>query len=427
MADQIIHRLAQVFVVGKEPILTYSPRETRQFETLLGDDLEERGRVLVVTGPSKSGKTVLLRRNVPDAIWLAGGQIGSIDQFWRKIVDETGGWTGESKELSRTDTETNESGSVAKFTPAGVGAEFPAKDIDSVADTSRHGRSVDRGAQSVGLAALQKLDEPLVIDDFHHMAPELQREVVRHLKPLVDRNLAVIFAAVPHHAADAVMAENEMESRVQSLQIGLWDVDELTDIAYKGFRDALAVTISDTLAKKLAGYAFRSPHLMQLLCRELSKVNDVRQTVNERTELKGPPEWAAFLSKLAVDYTDDQIYRDLVKGPQSRSDRLVRELKDSDGTTDMYGAVMAAIRESGPAERLEYNALRDALRDLLVALPQKEQITNTLKHMSNIARDHALDEHERLKRDPVLEWQPDTVFVADPFFSFRVRFGPQLL
>jgi hypothetical protein len=47
--------------------------------------------------------------------------------------------------------------------------------------------------------------------------------------------------------------------------------------------------------------------------------------------------------------------------------------------------------------------------------------------MSAIALEHALDEHGRLKRDPVLEWHPDTVFVADPFFSFRVRFGPQLL
>src|SRR5947209_17913641 len=53
---------------------------------------------------------------------------------------------------------------------------------------------------------------PLIIDDFHHIAPEVQRELIRQLKPLIDENAAVIFAAVPHRAADVVAAESEMRS-----------------------------------------------------------------------------------------------------------------------------------------------------------------------------------------------------------------------
>ena len=422
------YRLAEVFVVGQEPTVTYSARDAKRFETAVGDYLEERGRILVLTGPSKSGKTVLLRKMVPSAIWLAGGQIESIAQFWRQIVDRAGGWTGEAKEIARTDTETTSSRTSAQFKPVGVGAESVLGDTDSVADTSRHERTVDRDPQSVGLSILAETKGPLLVDDFHHMSPGLQRGIVRQLKPLVDRGLGVVFAAVPHHVADAVIAENEMESRVESLQIGFWDIEELIEIARKGFLEALRVDLSEDLATELASHSFRSPHLMQLLCRELSKVNEIRETTTTHAALQAPDDWDSFLAEIAVRYTDDQTYRDLARGPQSRKDRVPRTLKDSTETTDIYGALIAAIRESGPDEELTYNGLRDILRDLLDELPQKEQITNSLKHMTAIAHQHACDEYGRLKRDPVLEWQPekDTLFIADPFFAFRVRHGPVL-
>ena len=166
-----------------------------------------------------------------------------------------------------------------------------------------------------------------------------------------------------------------------------------------------------------------------LLCRELSKLTDIRQTVEKRTRLQAPPDWDDFLEEIALRHTDDQIYRDLVRGPQSRKDRIDRTLKKTGESTDIHGAVLAAIRNTGPQEELSYNQLRDALRDILDELPQKEQTTNTLRHMSTIAHKKALDEHKRLKRDPVIEWQADrdTVFIADPFFRFRLRFGPPVL
>lgn len=422
------YRLAEVFAVGKEPTVTYSPRDEKRLEAIVGDYLEERGRVLVVTGPSKSGKTVLLRRTVPGAIWLSGGQIASVDNFWRQVVDQAGGWTGETKALSRTDTEGTRSATSAQFKPVGVGAETQLGDEATVSDTSSHERTVDRNPQSVGIGILTDSREPLVLDDFHHMPPPLQRDIVRQLKPLVERELGVIFAAVPHHAADAVMAENEMEARVETLRIGLWDRGELMEIADRGFRGALRVDISDELAAELARHSFRSPHLMQLLCRELSKASGIRESVGTATRLAPPSDWEVFLADVAGRYTDDRGYSDLVRGPQSRKDRAQRTLKEGGGTTDIYGAVMAAIRETGPAERLSYNGLRDALREVLEDLPQKEQITNPLKHMTMIAHRRAQDEFGRMSRDPVLEWRPEDemLHVVDPFFAFRVRFGAQM-
>src|SRR5437588_7278680 len=65
-------------------------------------------------------------------------------------------------------------------------------------------------------------------------------------RSLIDENAAVIFAAVPHRAADVVAAESEMEGRVENLQIGLWDVDELEEIADKGFRDRKSTRLNSS-------------------------------------------------------------------------------------------------------------------------------------------------------------------------------------
>lgn len=104
-------------------------------------------------------------------------------------------------------------------------------------------------------------------------------------------------------------------------------------------------------------------------------------------------------------------------------------MRSSDQTTDIYGAVMAALSAVAPADEIDYNMLRDALRRLLEELPPKEQVTNTLRHMSDIAAELARDEHGRQRRDPLLEWRQDrdTLYVADPFFAFRLRFGPRMM
>lgn len=378
------YRLAQVFVVGPAPTITYMPREEHQLETRVTDYVEERGRILLVTGPSKSGKTVLLRRTLPDAVWIAGGQLREANDLWRHVVDGADGWTGELREHVRTDTELTSSGTTAQFKPMGVGSDAALSDSSSVADASRHQRSVERDPLSVAQTLLVKAQRVLVIDDFHHLAPAVQRIVIRQLKPLIERGVGVVLVAVPHRAADVVVAEGEMDGRVERLQIGLWHDAELMNIAHTGFA-ALAVKPEVGLPERLASLSHRSPHLMQLLCREICKVGSVRSTASLPQTLVEPADWDDFLSVVAVRYTHDETYRSLVRGPQTRKDRIERRMRFSCQTTDIYGAVMAALSAVAPAKEIEYNALRDALRRLLEELPPKEQVTNTLRHMSDIA------------------------------------------
>ena len=79
--------IGQVFVPGGVPGVTYVPRDALRLETLFGDYLVERGRILSLSGPTKSGKTVLIRRMLPAALEVSGGDIKSASTFWDTIVD----------------------------------------------------------------------------------------------------------------------------------------------------------------------------------------------------------------------------------------------------------------------------------------------------------------------------------------------------
>ena len=51
-----------VFVAGGFPHHTYNPRDSLQLETKLADSLKNLCKIVVITGHTKSGKTVLARK-----------------------------------------------------------------------------------------------------------------------------------------------------------------------------------------------------------------------------------------------------------------------------------------------------------------------------------------------------------------------------
>ena len=88
MAKTLVY--TEVFVPGGYPSYTYNPRTTLDLERKVGGVLQNLCKLVIVTGPTKSGKTVLVQKILPreDAIWIDGGGVGSEDDFWMTIVDQ---------------------------------------------------------------------------------------------------------------------------------------------------------------------------------------------------------------------------------------------------------------------------------------------------------------------------------------------------
>jgi hypothetical protein len=418
-----VYERKEVFVVGGQPTVTYNPRPAQEASSRLGDYLDECGRILCITGPSKSGKTVLVTQMVAHAIWVSGGDLKSIDDFWNDIVDKLVVYTDESAE--RTHVEGTKRGA-----SIGVGLKLVGTGVDLQADASsddvvtlRHTQSRSREPRRVAKSELARWRPPIIVDDFHHIDPKTQRDIVRGLKDLVFDALPVILVAVPHRATDVIRAEPEMTGRIEHIQISSWSLAELEDIARQGFA-ALNIDCPTPVSERMAEQSFGSPHLMQNFCLQICKTNHVERTSPSAGTLTGLAEDSFFESVARVQGTSD-VHRRLAEGPRHSADRLQRQCKNG-GTVDIYGAMLAAIALTGPRIELNWEDIRAALRALLEAEPPgRSECSRILKQMARIATTSVRDEHGRLVGDPVLEYDAGTgrVHIMDPFFAFQLRWA----
>lgn len=408
--EQTFFTVGQVFVPGGLPTITYNPRSDLNLEQRVQDYLAEKHRILSVSGPTKTGKTVLLRNILDNPIWLSGGDISSAESFWMRIADALSVFT--ESEVSRQQSDSESTSHSVGGGVVGVlkGDHGRQQQISySTGDRSSRTRPVAAAAKSALIGALR----PLVVDDFHYIPAPIQLEIVRGLKDAVFDGLPVIFAAVPHRAYDAVRVEKEMTGRVEQLPVGFWSSQDLHEIAVKGFA-ALNVADSDNHAERLASESFSSPHLMQDFCLQLCKQNDVRNTQAVSKQLEAP-DWENFFASRA-SAASKTSFDLLARGPRQRSDRKERTLKD--GTiTDIYGAVLRAVAKTGPLTALTYEELRSALREVLSSeAPQRHEVTRVLEEMSKIAR-------EQIDGEPVVDYDEQLATLLLRIRSLRIFFA----
>ena len=182
---QDMAKTVETFVPGGLPEVTYIPRDALHLERSVRDYLSERFRVLSLSGPTKSGKTVLIRRIVPDAVFLSGGDIKTIDDFWAGIADALGGYQHEAKEIRRDE---GERGSLESEIGASIGIQAKVHTgVENESVESRlHQKSRSRPDRLVAQEGLRdNAALVLVVDDFHYIEPDTQLLIIRGLKQMV--------------------------------------------------------------------------------------------------------------------------------------------------------------------------------------------------------------------------------------------------
>lgn len=81
--------LKQVFTPGGQPSVTYVSRSHLGLEQRVREALMRGYAINVVTGPTKSGKTVLCNHVLAEAgksVTIEGGQVRSEQDFWEQIA-----------------------------------------------------------------------------------------------------------------------------------------------------------------------------------------------------------------------------------------------------------------------------------------------------------------------------------------------------
>jgi hypothetical protein len=406
------YSLKEVFAPGGMPSVTYVGREHLELEAKILR-AEARGFSFnVVTGPTKSGKSVLCHR-VLDAkrlVTMEGGQVTSSVEFWEQLAHRT--------QVAATVTDTsklseNISGEVEAGWNLGGLLKLRSKvDVGSGRDTAKQYQVALKIACIDGLVNSKAI---LLIDDFHYLDQSVQKEVIQSFKAPVMKGLNVFLLAVPHRAFDPVTVENEVEGRFKHIEIPTWEMDDLEMIAELGF-PALNVRCDPKIVKEMATQASRNPLLMQEICAELCLENRINETQPALINLDSTKLDAAF--KEIAESKGFPKFQRLRNGPQARKARESRLLTDRT-EEDIYSVIMMSLAKSGPKAKTSYDELRAEMRSLIHAdgkMPQKNEITSALSHMTSIAK-------KDIKGEPAIEWVKETneIIITDPFLIFYMK------
>ncbi len=263
---------------------------------------------------------------------------------------------------------------------------------------------------------LNNQDKPIIIDDFHYIPHHVQTNIIRSMKNPIFEGVRLVLISVPHRAYDTVKIESEMTGRVQQLKIPLWEIDELKEIATKGF-PLLNIKPHDEISEILANESFGNPQLMQEFCVNICKFNQISETAPAPLMLTGNPK-SEFFTTIAEIITSKTDFELLARGPRQRTDRAKREFIDG-SIGDIYLAILVALANTGPKTTVTYEELRSKLRIVLKGdLPQLQQVSRVLAKMQELS---SLSEG----KPRILEWDniSNTLYLLDPYFAFYLRWA----
>jgi hypothetical protein len=409
----------EVFVPGGFPYHTYNPRESLSLETKFKNSLKNLCKLIVITGHTKSGKTVLARKILPQDqnIWIDGGAVSKEDEFWQIVVDNL-----DLAQEHKTDVVEGTGKNI------GIGANLEANVIVTKASgqlgwnyTEKHENGISNvrttSSRVVALQGLKERKIPLIIDDFHYLPFELQGTIIRALKQLIFDGLPVIIIAIPHRRYDAMKVEREMTGRIMPINIPVWSVDELQFIPNTGF-SLLGYSLSHKDSLRLANEAIGSPHLMQDFCRTICNIKGIN-SISKITELNLSDSELETVFHDVAETMGRPMFEKLAHGPRQRTDRIQREIIGGQ-KVDIYQLVIRALANLKPGlTSLEYEDIRTSMRELSPKpIPQLHEVTRVLRHMATIASSDR-------SSTPVIDFEESEkkLHVTDPFFAFYLRWG----
>lgn len=443
--------IEDVFTPGAFPKYNYHSRKSAEEQFI--NWRKSRGSVLVVYGPSKTGKTVLLEKLIEDEdpIWVDGGGITSVSVFWDRVTDALGGFTVVQRIVSSSESSGTAISGRAGIAGNGVGSEINSSQGTDIGETM----SVDRPTSSVVRDALKRIDRPLVIDDIHFVSAEVQKDIIKAVKPLVfgtgtddKRGRSVIMVSIGNRVQQVISSLPDMRGRIELLEMQYWNTSDLETIAIDGFERLGLSDPSRAVVKKLARNSFGSPQLMQQLCRAICRDenNTIRDEGVGTVDINPPSKWEEFFRDQLMDEMGLWVDK-LAEGPAVRgSARKERELQIG-GRADGYKLTLLALSETGPLLTASKTQIEDAIQS--ICIPQEGGVrvgapVSIMKNMSLIAatnleekippleklrqqREQGFDPYAQADLQPVLEYVDrgplSEMRITEPYFAFYLAWG----
>ncbi len=418
-------KLMDVFTPTATPTFTYVDRTALGHEKALQTAMSIPNMVVSVSGPSKSGKTVLIKKVVKsdEIIQVSGSAIRSPEDLWKYVL----GWVEAPSQTVSTIAGAKEIGASAGASgkvgipivaEGGISGQVAIKATDTKTEATTVVRA---GGLPQVIAELGKSSYAIFIDDFHYIPRDVQTEIAKQIKSAAEGSVRVITASVPHRSDDVVRGNGELRGRVLAVDLEYWDVADLKKIAELGFKE-LNVDLSPSVVMQMAEAAFGSPQLMQIICLHLCLEAGISETWREHKRLDVDD---AMLDRVRNTATAMLDYSSMVEAMHSGAKVRGTERKQfkfTDGTEgDVYRSILLAIASDPPKLSLPYDELHTRIRTVCAdgSAPVGSSITESLKQIEAISKTMS-------PAADVLEYDEDVLSIVEPYFLFYLRFSSKL-
>jgi len=415
-------KAVEVFTPTDVPTITYVDRGARNIEDAFRQALSIPKMVVSISGPSKSGKTVLVTKLVSseNLIHIYGASIKQPEDLWQSVIAWMGGPIKRSQ-TSGTKASIEAAGSVGG--KAGIPLLAEAK-VDAKFSGAREGSySVTEVFADVSVedvaAEIGGSDYVVFLDDFHYIRKDVRDEIGKQIKAAAERGIRIVTASVPHRADDVVRSNTELRGRVTAVDMTYWSLEELERIAQLGFRE-LNVDLSPAVIRAIAVEAFGSPQLMQAICLQFCFARRVTETLDDHIRIDiDEVAIRQILESTSVMTDFSRMVSTLHAGPKLRGTER-KPFKFSDGTSgDVYRCVLLALRGNPAALSFRYDEMVKRVQSICIGeSPVGSSVSESLAQMGKLAR--------TVQEAPVIEWDEDVLDIVEPYFLFYLRCSPHL-
>jgi hypothetical protein len=410
-------RTTEVFTPSDMPSYTYVQRPAYNLEDQLRQAFEVPNMIISISGPSKSGKTVLVNKVVEhdSLIHLSGATIRSANELWSQTLQ----WM----DVPTTRVETRGSSTEVGAEVQGEGKIGVLIAEGKVGGKGSVGRSTkDEVSKTFSSGGLQQVVQEiggssfvLFVDDFHYIPKDVQGEIGKQIKAAAEAGVRICTASVPHRKDDVVRSNPELRGRVTGIDSDYWNEDELAQIAHRGFVE-LNMDIALGVIQRFAREAFGSPQLMQAICLNACFEQQVDKALSEMRRFEfNFVDIERLFERTSTLTNFSSMIEQLHKGPRQRGVER-KEYSFTDGSKgDVYRCVLLAMKADPPRLSFKYD---DMLRRVDAVCggadrPSGSSVNQALEQMTNIAR--------MVQEAPVLEWDEDVLDIIEPYFLFFLR------
>lgn len=415
-------RVFDVFTPTGVPTHTYVDRSAHGLETQLRNAIRTPGMIAALSGPSKSGKTVLIRKVIDQEslITVSGAAIKEAADLWDRVLN----WmeAPSSTTLTATNTFSGELALNAKAS-AGVFVARAAVEAEGTAgyeyERARE-RVIERSGIDQVVREIGSSDFVVFIDDYHYMSKDVQISVGRQIKEAAERGINICTASVPHRRDDVVRGNAELRGRVQGIDFAFWTTEETKQIAVKGF-EALRVALPAYALDRMADESFGSPQLMQQICLQACMRLGIDERYHGLTDVPVSENDLIRIFEQASTTTDfSSLVEGLHEGPKQRGNPR-NQFPFVDGTSgDVYRCILLALSASPPRLSFPYAEIYERTRSVCPQeAPAGSSVASALDQIPEIAR--SLEPNAQ-----ILEWGDDVLDIVDPYFLYYLRCSPKM-